>query len=92
MLKLREKQLHKVGKGQTIESIATAYKLPPRSIVLENSLTSEVCEGQILFIPKRQGNLYTAKAGESKELLCGSKENYEKKNGRELYPGLKIWL
>ena len=92
MLKLRDKQLHRVGKGQTLESIAAAYRLPPRAIVLENSLTGEVCEGQILYLPKRLGNLYTAKAGESRELLCGSKENYEKKNGKALYPGLKIWL
>ena len=92
MLKLKEKQLHRVRKGQTVESIASAYRLPPRAIVLENSLTGEVYEGQILRLPKRQGNLYTAKAGESKALLCGSRENYEKKNGKELYPGLKIWL
>lgn len=92
MLKLREKQLHRVVKGQTVESIAAAYRLPPRAIVTENSLTGEVYEGQILYLPKRQGNLYTAQAGESKELLCGSRENYEKKNGTALYPGLKIWL
>lgn len=92
MLTLKNKQLHRVGKGQTLESIANAYRLPPKAIVLENSLTGEVFEGQLLRLPKRKGNLYTAKAGESKELLCGSRENYEKKNGKELYPGLKIWL
>ena len=92
MLKLKEKQLHRVGEGQTVESIAAAYRLPSRAIVLENSLTGEVYEGQILRLPKRRGDLYTVKAGESKKLLCGSEENYEKKNGKELYPGLKIWL
>ena len=86
------KKLHKVASGETLEKIAKTYRLPVRAIVKENGLKSEVWTGQVLILPLSQGDLYTAQAGDSKALLCGSKENYEKKNGKILYPTLKIWL
>ena len=92
MLKIEYKKLHKVSNGETLEKIALVYRLPVRDIVKENRLSGEVWVGQVLVLPDRQGDLYTVQAGDSKSLLCGSKENYEKKNGKSLYPGLKVWL
>ncbi|MBE5753620.1 MAG: LysM peptidoglycan-binding domain-containing protein [Clostridiales bacterium] len=92
MLKLEYKKLHKVTSGETVEKIAKTYRLPVRAIVKENDLKSEVWSGQVLILPSPQGDLYTVQAGDSKALLCGSKENYEKKNGKILYPTLKVWL
>ena len=92
MLKLEEKKLHKVCNGETLEKIAETYRLPLRAIVRANGLTSEIQAGQILVLPARIGDVYTAQAGDGKSLLCGSKENYESKNGKILYPGLKVWL
>jgi LysM repeat protein len=92
MLKQEYKKLHKVIESETLEKIAQNYRIPIRAIVRENNLKREVWAGQVLVLPAFQGNLYTAQAGDSKELLCGSKENYEKKNGKLLYPTLKVWL
>ncbi len=93
MLKLREKKLHRVLAGQTLEQIALTYRLPVRLLVKENRLTCEAYEGQILVLPERKGDLYTVQAGDGKKLLCGSEENYERKNGTKiLYPEMKVWI
>lgn len=93
MLKLKRKKFHKVVAMQTLEQIASVYKIPVRVLVKENQLSSEPHEGQILYLPPTNGNLYTAQAGDDKELLCGSKENYERKNGTKiLYPEMKVWI
>ena len=93
MLKLKRKKFHRVVFGQTLEQIASVYKIPVRVLVKENSLLSEPHEGQILYLPPANGNLYTAQAGDGKSLLCGSKEAYEQKNGTKiLYPEMKVWI
>lgn len=92
MLELKRKKLHKVAQGETLALLAETYRLPIRDIVLENGLTEEIWVGQVLVLPNRKGNLYTAQAGDSKTLLCGSKENYECLNGERLYPTQKVWI
>ena len=93
MLKVQRKKFHKVLANQTLEEIAKFYHIPPRLLVKLNGLKEEVCAGQILYLPYANGDLYTAQAGDSKTLLCGSKENYEQKNGTKiLYPEMKVWL
>ncbi len=87
-----KKKFHKVAEGETLNKIAETYRLPVREIVQANGLVRETQAGEILFLPERKGDLYTAQAGDNKALLCGSKENYEEKNGKLLYPGLKVWL
>ena len=84
---------YRVKKGQTLRDIAIAFRLPPRVLAKENALTGEVHEGQVLKIPVCEGNLYTVRGGESKSLLCGSKENFEERNGTKcLYPTQVIFL
>ncbi len=92
MLKVARKKWHKVARGQTLKSIAKTYCLSEYAIASVNRLTEEVTVGQILYLPDLSGNQYTAKEGEDKILLCGSVENYEKRNGRHLYPGKRVTL
>ena len=93
MLKLEEKKLHTIRAGQTLYSIAMAYQIPVSALLKENGLTAAPRVGQVLILPKRQGDYYTAQAGDTPTLLCGSKENYKQKNGTEiLYPQMKVWL
>lgn len=84
---------YRVKKGQTLTEIASAFRLPPRVLARANALSGEVCEGQVLVIPAYAGNLYTVRGGESKSLLCGSKENFEVRNKTKcLYPTQVIFL
>ncbi len=80
-LSLGRPAYYRVKRGQTIASVAKTYALPPRLLAAENSLDGELFEGQVLRIPPPCGNLYVVRGGESKTLLCGSPENFEKKNG-----------
>ncbi|MDE6059844.1 MAG: LysM peptidoglycan-binding domain-containing protein [Clostridia bacterium] len=86
-------EFYRVKKGQTLREIAFTFGIPPRVLARENELSKEVYEGQVLRIPSCRGNLYTVRGGESKTLLCGSRENFEKRNGTKcLYPTQVIVL
>jgi hypothetical protein len=93
MLKTEIPKFYKVKKGQTLAMIARAFSTTESLLVRENGLTAPIFEGQILKIPRVRGNVYVAKAGESKKLLCGSAENFEKRNGTAvLFPGMRVVL
>jgi hypothetical protein len=93
MLRLQIKRFHQVRQGQTVRSIAAAFGVSENLLIQENALKEEVCEGQVLQIPKACGNVYTAQPGESLTLLCGSKERYIEQNGTDvLYPGMRVIL
>ena len=92
MLKTIKKRYHRVLRGQTLAEIATAYHVGEYALAKENGLEKEVQEGQVLRLPKERGNRYIVRAGDSKKLLCGSKENYEKRNGPHLYLGQRVVL
>lgn len=93
MLKTEIPKYYVVLNGQTTEEIARAFSLPPSLLVRENNLKEEVYAGQILSIPNIRGNLYKVKMGDTKELLCGSEESFEKKNGTKiLFPGQTVLL
>ena len=92
-LLLSTPEYYRVKKGQTLQEIANAFHLPPRVLAYKNGLFEEPRAGQILYIPPACGNLYTVRGGESKALLCGSKENFEKKNCTKLlYPAQVVLL
>ena len=93
MLKTEIPKFYKVKKGQTLSAIARAFSTTESLLVRENGLSAPIFEGQILKIPCVRGNFYVAKAGESKALLCGSEENFEKRNGTTvLFPGMRVML
>lgn len=86
-------EFYRVKKGQTLREIAFTFRIPPCVLARENELCEEVHEGQVLKIPKCRVNLYTVRGGESKTLLCGSKENFEQRNRTKcLYPTQVIVL
>ena len=93
MLKTEIPRMYKVKRGQTIRDAAEAFRLPESAIIACNRLDGEPREGEILRIPDLRGNLYTARAGEDKQLLCGSEENFREKNMTDLlYPGMRVLL
>ena len=93
MLKISIPRFYKVRKNQTLRAVAEAFSVPETRIAADNHLHGEIEEGQILVLPQDKCNLYVVRAGDTKELLCGGKENYRKKNGTDaFYPGMKIWI
>ena len=92
-LLLKESGFYRVKRGQKLKDIAQAFSCPERLIASQNKLTEEVSEGQIVFIPQVEGNLYTVRGGESKALLSGSEEGFFQKNQTHcLYPTQKVVL
>ena len=91
-LQLIRPQTHRVCRGQTLASIARTFGVPPRLLAAHNHLTCEVTEGQLLAIPPA-GNVYRVQGGESCTLLCGSAENFQKRNATaHLYPTQEVLL
>ncbi len=71
--------------------IAAYFSLSPYLLAKENGLTEEPRAGEILRIPDAVGNAYTVQAGDTKALLCGSEENYERLNGTSVfYVGMRV--
>jgi len=92
-LQLKTPDFYKVKRGQTLREIARAFCVSERALVKLNDLKCEPYDGQILRLPKTKGNAYTAREGDSKTLLCGNDETYEKKNGTNaLYLGMRVIL
>lgn len=93
MLKNDIPKYYKVKRNQTVETIANAFFVTPNAIIEENRLEKEVEEGDVISIPKPKGNLYSVKLGDNEKLLCGSMENFQKKNGNiSLFPSEKVYL
>ena len=92
-LVLERRKFYRVKRGQTLCAIAKTFHVPPRVLAACNDLSEEVREGQVLVLPQENCNLYTVRGGESKSLLCGSKENFENRNGTaNFYVGQTVWL
>ena len=85
MLNVVFREYYQVKMGQSLKEIADYFSVSERLIVRENGLSAPPKAGQILLIPKQRGNAYTVKAGDTKALLCGSEENYAKKNGTDIF-------
>lgn len=92
-LHLIRRDLYRVKHGQTLSSVARTFHVPLPLLCRQNALSSEAEEGTVLFIPKEGGNRYRVRGGESRELLCGSKENFSALNGTNaLYVGQIVYL
>lgn len=93
MLKVRVPKYYKVKEGQSLREIAETFCVAERLLAKENGLTKQPFAGQVLKIPLERGNVYTAREGDSKALLCGSEENFVRKNGTDvLYLGMRVIL
>ena len=85
MLKSVNCKYYQVKEGQTLAQIAQYFRVSPRLLAKENRLTAQPFAGQILAIPTERGNAYTVREGDTKALLCGSAENFEKRNGTQVF-------
>ncbi len=93
MLKTVDREFYKVKAGQSLKDVAEYFSVSEWLLAKENGLTEDLYAGQVLRIPKERGNRYTVQEGDTKELLCGSEENYEKKNGTDVfYIGMTVIL
>ncbi len=91
MLKVKIPKFYKVKEGQSLDEIAETFNVSAYKLAKINALKGEVVKGQILEIPKERGNRYTVKEGDSKTLLCGSEENFERWNGTDVfYIGMRV--
>lgn len=82
---------YKVKEGQSLRAIAENFSVSEFLLARENRLSAPIAAGQLLRIPDEKGNAYTVREGDSKALLCGSEENYEKKNGTSVfYIGMRV--
>jgi LysM repeat protein len=93
MLNAEKRKFHIVKAEQTVEKIAEFYCVSAYLLAQENHLTGQPFVGQILKIPMQAGNAYFVKEGDTKALLCGSDENYARKNGTDVfYIGMRVIL
>ena len=91
MLKTVQRKFYKVKDGQTLTEIAEYFSVSERVLAKRNGLKSSPYAGQILLIPEEKGNAYIVRAGDSKAMLCGSEERYERLNGtKAFYIGMKV--
>ena len=93
MLRFEQRKFYRVQAGQTLKEIACFFCVSEFLLAKCNHLKEPPKKGQILLIPEERGNAYIAGQGDSKALLCGSEENFEKKNGTDiLYLGMRVIL
>ncbi len=93
MLKTERKSYYQVKNGQSLRQIADYFSVAEGLLVQANSLSAPPKAGQILSIPTETGNVYFVREGDSKALLCGSEENYRRKNGTDVfYIGMRVIL
>ena len=93
MLKTERVKYYKVKEGQGVREIAEYFSVSPYLLARCNGLCEEPFAGRILEIPTERGNFYTVQEGDTKTLLCGSIENYEKRNGTDIfYIGMRVIL
>lgn len=93
MLSLEIPRFYQVQAGQSVKEIAKAFCVSEFALVKENHLKNEPRAGQILKIPIHRGNEYFLKEKEDTTLLCGSEENFEKKNKTScFYPAMRVIL
>ena len=93
MLKTERRKYYKIKEGQTLRKVAEFFSVSEFLLAKINGICEEVCLGQILEIPKECGNAYVVCEEDTKEKLCGSEENYFRKNGPDVfYIGMRIIL
>ena len=74
-----------------MEEIAAYFCVSPYLLAKLNSLTQPPPMGTILEIPSERGNEYVVRQGDSKTLLCGSAENFARRNGTDaFYIGMRV--
>ena len=93
MLKTEKVKYYRVKEGQGVREIAEYFSVSPYLLAKSNGLYEEPSAGMVLEIPAQRGNFYTVQEEDTKTLLCGSEENYEQRNGTDIfYIGMRVIL
>ena len=53
-----EKFFYRVGKGDSVMSLAARFNLPQTVIIRDNNLSRDISEGDVLCIAKTAGEIY----------------------------------
>lgn len=90
-----EKFFYRVGTSDTVIGLSVKFNLPPAKIIADNNLKSEIQEGDVLFIEKTGGTVYTVRPFDTFEDLEKrfgiSAESIKETNKIDyLFYGLKI--
>ena len=56
-----EKFFYRVGIRDTVVGLSAKFNIPPAKIIADNNLKSEIQEGDVLFIEKTGGVVYTVR-------------------------------
>lgn len=62
--------LYEVKEGDTAASVSSEHGILPQELVTANGLTGFPPAGSILLIPKREGEVYEVRAGETLASVC----------------------
>ena len=54
-----EKFFYRVGTSDTVMSLSAKFNIPPAKIIADNTLKSEIQNGDVLYIEKTDGVVYT---------------------------------
>ncbi len=64
-----ENFFYRVGKGETVFSLAQKFHIPQTLIVNENNLKRELQDGDLLLLPRPSGRLYTVQPNDTLEIV-----------------------
>ena len=90
-----EKFFYRVGTSDTVMGLSAKFNIPPAKIIADNNLKSEIQGGDVLYIEKTDGVVYTVRPFDTFEDLEKrfnvSTESIKEKNKIDyLFYGLKI--
>ncbi len=90
-----EKFFYRVQDGDTVLSLATRFNIPPVALIKGNDLKAEIQSGDVLFIVKTDGEVYTAQPFDTIFSVAARfnvpEETLKEENGVDyLFYGLKV--
>ncbi len=62
-----KKFFYRVNQGESVAALASRFNVPVSTIVKSNNLSAEIEEGDVLFIERLSGALYSAKPFDTME-------------------------
>lgn len=88
---------YRVGKGESIYSIAEKFDIPALLIINENNLKKEISAGDLIVLTKHSGITYTVELNDTLSSIAKkfhiSQNQIENDNGIDyVFYGLKIFL
>lgn len=83
-LKVEEKTFYKTRDGDRLSAICEELKVPLSIVSFENRLSGDELYGQVLFVPRMEGEVYRVKAGDTllsiSEKFCVTVESIKSVN------------